>query len=108
MTTGTFHYATAQTGTVLVSATTDRVIRIHRLIVTGWVGAWVQLLSDPKGGAELALTARLRITNGSVGVFDFADRFAIATQRSMALGLTTVYQGAPSELGLTLWYDKVA
>lgn len=99
------NYSSAQTAQVVVSAVPDGIIRVQRLIVTGWAGFYLALLSDPGGGGEQEITSRLRIQNAAVGVFDFSAGFALNVERGKALGLTTVYQGAPADYGVMIWYE---
>lgn len=101
------NYNDFESGAVIVPAQAGLVIRVERLLVTSWVGMALTLLSDPGGAEEQAITAALRIMGGSVGVFDFAGKYAISTARGTALGLSSFYQSTSSAYGVMVWYEYV-
>ena len=101
------NFNTAQTGLVIAEAVPETLIRIHRVIITGWTGVNLTLLSDPGGAHEEALACRLRATSGSIGVYDFSGRFALGGGKGKGVGLTAAYQGAGGEYSLTVFWERV-
>ena len=101
------NYATGQTSELIVPAQDEKIIRVERVIITTWSGLKFWLMSDPGGGKETELTAPLQVVLGSGGIYDFTGPFAVQTGRGEALGLSTVFQGAPSEHSLMIWYELV-
>lgn len=99
--------STAQANVELAAGEAGVILRVERLILTSWVGLYVVLLSDPGGPNQQEISSRMRVTNGSVGVFDFSGRFALNSEPGKALGFTSVFQGAPGDYGLMIWYEKL-
>lgn len=101
-------YSSALTGLEVITAMTDHAIRVERLLITSWVGLHLQIISDPGGPKESILSAKLRATAGMLGNYDFSDAFVLTAGTGKSLGLTTVYQGAPADYSVMLWYEYVS
>lgn len=99
------NYSAALTQQLIVPSVAKSSIKVHRLLITSWVGLHLILLSDPGGGEETEMSSQIRCTAGMNGSFDFRRPFELMTATEKALGVTTVYQGAPSAYSIMLWYE---
>ena len=92
----------------LVAAATGKIIRVLRLVVTGWSDTKITLISDPGGVNPADITPALHF--GSYHELDLrlGRGLALTAERSKALGMTTAFRVSGTEYSVALWYELVS
>ena len=99
-------YGTVQINTELVPAQPGKIIRVLKLVITTWGSLRVTLLSDP-GADPINLTPALHANAGPGLSLQLGRRFAVATERGMALGFSAAFQSSAAEYSIAVWYEVV-
>lgn len=100
-------YVAAQTNTQLVAAQPGKIIRVLSVLLTGYGGMSVKLISDPGGGSATDVSPPMHFGGTEPLPLRLGRRFALTTERGKALGFTSAFQSAPAEYSLTIWYEVV-
>lgn len=99
-------YTGTQVNTELVPAQPGRIIRVVKLLVSGWTALRLQLLADP-GGEAAPLLPQMHIGPGGL-VLGLGRHCAVSTGPGQGLGFTATFQGAAASFGVAVWYEVVA
>ena len=92
----------------LVAAVTGKIIRILRLVVTGWSDTKITLISDPGGMNPANITPALHFCINHELDLRLGRGLAITAERGRSLGMTTAFRVSGAEYSVALWYELVS